>query len=694
MAYLVVAAPLLLLTSLTAAAQEPIYVYASVGDNQWVSDWPPIDSPATVDALFDWLSDTHHAKRIYWRGEQSRRWLRSHQFRRENLQYHDWWTNWIRHLSYEVRTDELAVDAARRRGMQIYVFDSLFDHGSPGDVGGCGKFPYASEDRLRIEHPKWRPVDRWGERTCAGPIEFCYPKARRALIRQYVSGVVQHDYDGLCFYTYVENMALRYADEFGFNEPIVAEFRRRHGVDIRTEPFDREAWYRLRGEYLTQFIRELHATLAAAGKKLSVTIRPDQPNYPQRWFGNGVDMPGAGMVYMDWEGWVVEGIVDEVFVWLGPGTQALLDRILQLRQDRPVEIVTYSSSPQDDGWTPYRQQGVSICSVAAPGYGIDAWALETTTPESLASPQWRVRAKALVDAAAGKLEPTATQIAAMAHDPHVLVRREALRALAATDATEQAGVLEAALTDAESSVRIAAANALAKVNGPETPKRIFAALTQDTRFQMKEACLVALSAMKAQALPEVLRGLASDQIAVREVAVRALAGIGGDAIQEPLLSALHDPAEGVRYWAVNGMGNVRAEASGPALLGAIRDDSTAVQMRAVQMLGDVAGALPPEVCEGALTALEAMFREYGDTSARADRSWGWRAVGNAMLAFGPRGREVLDAMQLQRQDRWLAWVAYEVVHVPQGPHAVQLCGEEQALADHAAFAPPFPGTRR
>ncbi len=694
MNYLLGAVLFLLMTSLTASAQDPIYVYVSVGDNQWVSDWPPIDSPATVDGLFDWLSDTHSAQRVYWRGEQDRRWLRSHRFRRETMLYYDWWTNWIRHLTDEVRTDELAVDAARRRGMQIYVFDSLFDHGSPGDVGGCGRFPYASEDRLRIKHPKWRPVDRWGERTCAGPIEFCYPKARRALVDEYVRGVVEHDYDGLCFYTYVENMAVRYADEFGFNAPIVAEFKRRHGVDIRTQPFDREAWHRLRGEYLTQFIRELHASLAAEGKKLSVTIRPDQPNVPQRWFGNGVDLPGAGMIYMDWEGWVAEGIVDEVFVWLGPGAQALLDRILEVRRDNPVEVVTYSSSPQHDDWAPYRERGVGICSVAAPGYGIDPWALGTTTPASADSPEWRIRAQALVDAATGELELSPTQIAAMVHDPHVLVRREALRALAATGATAHVGVLESALTDAESSVRIAAASALAEVNGPTTPRHILDALERDARFQMKEACLAALSALGAQALPQVLEGLACDEVAVREVAVRTLAAIGGDAAREPLLSALRDPAEGVRYWAANGMGSVKVEASGPALLDTLDDESAAVRTAAVQTLGAVAEALEPGVQDEALAALETMFREYGDRSTRADRSWGWRAVGNAMLAFGPRGRQTLEAMRLQSDDRWLAWIAYEVVHVPQGPHAVHLCAEEEAVAARTSFAPPFPGTRR
>src|SRR5690348_17622517 len=67
-------------------------------------------------------------------------------------------------------------------------------------------------------------------------------------------------YDGIFFYTYIENCGARYLDEYGFNEPIVSEFKRRHGVDIRNQPFDKQAWYVLRGEYMTQFIRDRKST--------------------------------------------------------------------------------------------------------------------------------------------------------------------------------------------------------------------------------------------------------------------------------------------------------------------------------------------------------------------------------------------------------------------------------------------------
>jgi hypothetical protein len=74
-------------------------------------------------------------------------------------------------------------------------------------------------------------------------------------------------------------------------------------------------------------------------------------------------------------------------------------------------------------------------------------------------------------------------------------------------------------------------------------------------------------------------------------------------------------------------------------------------------------------------------------------------VGNAMLACGQPGREILEAMRTerrgadQRQDRWLAWVAYQVLYVLSSPDNVTLCEEKEAVETHAKYATPFPGRR-
>lgn len=682
-----------LLAHSPASAQvkpERIYAYASVGDNHWYSKWLPMDSKATIDALFEYLARTHGIKRMYWRGESDRMWLQYFITRKQNVLYCDFWTDWERYLTDKVKTDELAVAAAKRNGMEIYIFDGLFDHGSQGDVGGCGIFPYQGEDQLRLEHPEWCPVDRWGESVCAGPIEFCYPEARKAIIARYVKHLTQYGYDGVSFYTYVENTGLRYVDEFGFNEPIVKEFKKRYGVDIRTEPFDKEAWYKLRGEYLTQFVREFHTALAKEGKKLSITIRPDRPNSPMGW-----PDPGAGMVYMDWERWANEGIVDEIFCWLGIGKQAFVKRLTEACKGKAVELtVLHGTDVAGDAWNPLFEAGVHPVYVVAPGEGIDKYALGPTTAEDLSSSDWRLRAQALQDVTDGTIKADVAAIARLADDPHVLVRRHALIALGTLNAADRVPLIESKLTDAESSVRAQAVVALSKVNGPDSPARIIAALEKDGHHQMKFAAIDALAAMKEAALPAILEGLRRTSEPVREVCIRALGQSGIEGAEEPLIQALKtDPDYRVRFYAVTGLAYRTDPKAIHALRKALDDREPTVHLWAAQRLGEKASELSARQATETLGALRELFLQYGDDCRREDASWGWRAIGNAILALGQPGKDFLEEMRAQKRDKWLAWEAYEVVYVPQVRDKATPCEEKDAVETHAKYAPAFPGRR-
>jgi HEAT repeat protein len=707
------------LDSLAEVPNPPhVYAYVTCGDNQWNLDSLPVDSHATVEAIFEFLSNTFQIKRVYWRGEQDRMWQRYVHFRPENPLYYDHFVHWLGYLYNELKINEIAVAAAHRRGMQIYIFDGLLDLGATADTSGSGLYPNVREDRLRIKHPEWCPVDRWGERLCPGPIEFCYPEARQALLSRYLHHVTKYGYDGIFFYTYIENCGARYLDEYGFNEPIVKEYEHRHGVDIRKQPFNKEDWYRLRGEYLTRFIRELHRALAAKGKKLSMAIYPPTPNYPEPWDGGKVDIPQPGNVYMDWYGWVRDGIVDELFVWWRGDQKALLKRMLQVCQGKPVELTVADSRPFDSGWKPFIDAGVTPVSVWAPGFDLDRVSAEPSKAEALKHPDWRWRMQALKDVAAGKLEVEAKAIATLAHDSHVLVRRHAMFALGALQDSEQVPLLEAALVDEESSVRIGAAVALGKVNGPESAQRMLAALLSDDKFQMRLACVKSLAAMKERALPALLEGITSASPAVRDVCVRVFAveapacepnpptqaerapcvpvpgrtGLPG--AQEALLSVLENEKEDLPlFYAITAMAGYRSPEVIEALLGSLRDGAPKVQMWVAASLTQMTSAMSPDQSRDLLSTLTALFREFGDNSERPDAAWGWRVIGNTMCACGQAGKKALEAMRTQQEDHWLAWAAYEVLYVPQSPEKATLCEEREAVEMHAKYAPTFPGRR-
>lgn len=94
-----------------------------------------------------------------------------------------------------------------------------------------------------------------------------------------------------------------FADEFGFSEPIRADFRSLTGCDIAREDFDLQAWRDLRGSYLTLFLTELREDLAPRSIKLGLgCARGDVIGPP---FGNAT---------LPWRTWLRAGIVDRLVV--------------------------------------------------------------------------------------------------------------------------------------------------------------------------------------------------------------------------------------------------------------------------------------------------------------------------------------------------------------------------------------------
>ncbi|HUS80791.1 MAG TPA: HEAT repeat domain-containing protein [Armatimonadota bacterium] len=711
---LAVAVLLALLSPVPGSAAEaggrPVHVYCSTGDHLWVGEREPVDSPATIDAMFEWMSDTYGVSCIYWRGGGTQIWDEDYQVGRQTPLAYDWATGWKRHLFRDLRINDAAVDSAHERGMQIILYTGLFEHGVQPDVGIMA--PYLFEDRLRIEHPDWCPVDRWGQRRCPGPICFGYPEARRAVMDRYVRHLTDHGYDGICFYTYVENTGIRYLDEFGFNEPIIEEFGRLcPGVDLRRDtltPEQRVQWHRARGRFVTDFLRELHEQLAPLHKTVTVILDSRDPDYPQPWWGKPI--PGTGMIRLDWEAWIAEGIVDELWVQLGAVAeqQALLDRLLERCAGTDVRLVVRTAEPFAAHWDRYVAAGVTpVAVITAPRNGIERLTLQPTSPDALTSADWKLRAQTLADIAEGRLAADAGAVARLADDSHVLVRRRAMHALAALGDTRQVPTIEAGLDDPESSVRIAAADALRSLHGPDSPARIIEAVERDGYFQMKQSCVRALGATGQAGLAAAVGGLRSPHQPVREVCVRALYELGKAELAAevigPMLAAATDAGEDyrVRYWALDGLVGLRltmSEADQRRLVAALlpivqgEPDST-VQLHAAEALGHMAPLMTDDERQQAFDALVALLSQFGDGCAREDAAFGWRPVGNALLLFGDQGAGALEAMRTQTGDRWLAWIAYQVVGVPQRTRQMQLVSEAEAVAAHDRLAPPYPGTR-
>jgi len=79
----------------------------------------------------------------------------------------------------------------------------------------------------------------------------------------------------------------------------VAEYQKRHGVNILEEDFDLETWRALRGEYFTALVRELSQAIHGRGKRFALgTSRGDYIGFP------------LGNMKLEWRKWIGEKLID------------------------------------------------------------------------------------------------------------------------------------------------------------------------------------------------------------------------------------------------------------------------------------------------------------------------------------------------------------------------------------------------
>lgn len=197
---------------------------------------------------------------------------------------------------------------AHRLGLKIFAYTTIFDEGSPPSVLYGGGTPFPWQSRFTRDHPEYLVVDRTGTKRQYGVMEYAYPQVRAYKLKELTDFLDRYDYDGVYLCTRSHSKPAQRADEFGFNDPVVRAFRQRYGVDLRTEPFDVQAWRNLRGDFLTRFLREVRRELNRRGKRLAVGV-------PQ----GDILGPPYGNMTLDWRTWVKERLVDRLVIGIYSG---------------------------------------------------------------------------------------------------------------------------------------------------------------------------------------------------------------------------------------------------------------------------------------------------------------------------------------------------------------------------------------
>ncbi|MEA3478912.1 MAG: HEAT repeat domain-containing protein, partial [Bacteroidota bacterium] len=519
---------ILLCMQLQNKAQElelPKTCYISTGDRDWKTGLP-VDSKATIENIIEALATKFDVNRILWRGGQDDMWLKYYKPFEENRRLWQGYRQQIRWLRNEVGTSRIAIQAAHKRGMKVWLHTGLYAHGGPPDAG--------AEDLLRIKYPDCVPVNKYGSRRQDNLIEFCHSAAREALVKRYTGFLVENGYDGIIFYTYAEDLCLRYMDEYGYNQPIVEEYKRRYGKDILTEVFDKEAWARVRGDYVTLFLRELKESLAVHDKKLAVCIDPKHPYLPQTHGGPDNPHTTTGRIYLDWERWADQGIVDELAVAY---TGSLEDKLSLVNEINDKVAGTgcrvsawIENEPLKPGVTriihaygPELESGLSY---------IDRKDLRTTStlPASQILKEDDVIAKRrlLYLISQGKRTAGIKDIIPAANDDDVFVRQHALEALVAMKNPKAIPIIEAALRDPEHSVRCRAAVLLGEFYGSTSLEKIFdaTALAEKSPHFILHCAVPSLCKMTDMYMDSVVLRITHNNVMVRRTAIYVLQKTG------------------------------------------------------------------------------------------------------------------------------------------------------------------------
>jgi hypothetical protein len=219
------------------------------------------------------------------------------------------------------RTGKFAVDwddfkvvqqIAHQRGMQVFLYVSLFDEGWPLIPKKIREVSY--HNRMHCQHVSWQSdfsrtnpeyalVDRTLRNHQWGVLCLGYPEVRQHLIHRYLRLLRDGNFDGLFVCLRTQSRPAEHADQYGFNAPIHQEYLKRYGIDIRNEDYDLQTWRDLLGEYLTRFLKELRKVLSTEQVNLAVGV-------PR----GSIFGPPMGNATLQWPVWVREGIIDQLII--------------------------------------------------------------------------------------------------------------------------------------------------------------------------------------------------------------------------------------------------------------------------------------------------------------------------------------------------------------------------------------------
>ena len=205
-----------------------------------------------------------------------------------------------------------AVGAARRHGVPIWAWFNW------------NEFHCVRKDWLYLIDPLWyaRPRKYWcsrdGSRFYHGIPDFGDPEVQQRLVGL-AEEVIGYGVEGFYLSTRSHSWTACWASPgwadhlgpFGFNDSVVDAYRKRHGVDIRYDDYDEEAWLGIKGEQFSTLLARTGSVLHRHGLPLVVGISPNRHELCVEFEARVARPAGPQLrLYKDWERWAAEGAID------------------------------------------------------------------------------------------------------------------------------------------------------------------------------------------------------------------------------------------------------------------------------------------------------------------------------------------------------------------------------------------------
>ena len=155
--------------------------------------------------------------------------------------------------------------------------------------------------------------------------------ASREVWLSYVRRIIDAGCDGVDIRILCQHHCCPMWLKYVYSEPALRAFESRFGRPPEATEADYRAMRILRGEAMTQFLRDAKAITSEAGKKLCV--------HGECGIEVPVDLHTRMELHLDWERWIGEGIVDEVMLkYWGSQNKFVHERLLPLARKHRVPV--------------------------------------------------------------------------------------------------------------------------------------------------------------------------------------------------------------------------------------------------------------------------------------------------------------------------------------------------------------------